>query len=154
MSLFERHVQFVGALREAGLTVSIAEGLDAAQAVRVIDLFDREQLRAVYAATLVKRHLQRPVFDSVFDLYFPAVTGQSVSAEGPEGWRSARTGAYAARAVGGGGSVAADGSCAERAAPTTCGPATTSWRWRSLVMRWRRSAPSQAPSPVGPHGHG
>ena len=73
--LFEHHVGFVGALREAGLTVSIAEGLDAAAAIRAVHLLDREQLRAAYAATLVKRQMHRPTFDSLFDLYYPAVTG-------------------------------------------------------------------------------
>jgi uncharacterized protein len=75
MSLLEHHVGFVAALREAGLTVSIAEALDAAEAMRVVPLIDRDQLRAAYAATLVKRQLHRKTFDAIFDLYYPAVTG-------------------------------------------------------------------------------
>lgn len=75
MSLFEHHIDFVSALREAGLTVSVAEGLDAAQAVRVIGLDDRDALRATYAATLVKRQTQREIFDKVFDIYYPTVFG-------------------------------------------------------------------------------
>jgi len=71
--LFEHHIAFVGALREAGLTVSIAEGLDAAEAITTVHLLDREQLRAAYAATLMKRQMHRATFDSLFDLYFPAV---------------------------------------------------------------------------------
>lgn len=74
--LFEHHVEFVTALREAGLTISIAEGLDAAAAVRAVGVTDRERLRATYAATLVKRQAHRPVFDSVFDLYYPPVVGR------------------------------------------------------------------------------
>ncbi|MDT4939356.1 MAG: uncharacterized protein QOG80_3027 [Pseudonocardiales bacterium] len=77
MSLFEHHVEFVSALRAAGVTVSIAEGLDAASAVRAVGLADREQLRAVYAATLVKRQAHRTIFDNVFDLYYPMVLGSS-----------------------------------------------------------------------------
>ena len=73
-SLVDRHVGFVHALREAGLPVSIAEGLDAANALRVIDLADRESLREAYAATLVKRPVHRPGFDVLFDLWFPAST--------------------------------------------------------------------------------
>ena len=77
MSLFDRHVEFVGALRDAGLRVSVAEDIDAAQrAARSIDMLDREQLRAAYAAALVKRQAHRPAFDTVFDLYFPAVTAR------------------------------------------------------------------------------
>ncbi|NJP90606.1 VWA domain-containing protein [Nonomuraea sp. FMUSA5-5] len=73
-SLVDRHVGFVHALRAAGLPVSVAEGLDAANAMRVIELADRESLRAAYAATLVKKPAYRPGFDVLFDLWFPAST--------------------------------------------------------------------------------
>ncbi|MFI7707926.1 VWA domain-containing protein [Nonomuraea sp. NPDC049480] len=73
-SLVDRHVGFVRALREAGVPVSVAEGLDAANALRVIELADRESLRAAYAATLVKKPAYRPGFDVLFDLWFPAAT--------------------------------------------------------------------------------
>lgn len=74
MSLVDRHVGFVHALRAAGLPVSLAEGLDAARALRVIDLTERESLRAAYAATLVKKPSFRPGFDVLFDLWFPPST--------------------------------------------------------------------------------
>ncbi|MEW9551360.1 VWA domain-containing protein [Nonomuraea sp. NPDC050783] len=73
-SLVDRHVGFVQALREAGVPVSVAEGLDAANALRVVELSDRESLRAAYAATLVKKPAYRPGFDVLFDLWFPAAT--------------------------------------------------------------------------------
>jgi uncharacterized protein with von Willebrand factor type A (vWA) domain len=79
MTLLERHIDFVAALREAGLTVSVAEAVDAAAALPAVDLLDREQLRAAYAATLVKRQLHRPAFDTVFDIFFPPVTGESAA---------------------------------------------------------------------------
>ncbi|MDP9117949.1 MAG: VWA domain-containing protein [Actinomycetota bacterium] len=75
MSLFDHHVAFVSALRETGITVSVAEGLDATAAIKAVALLDREQLRAAYAATLVKRQIHRASFDHLFDLYFPLVTG-------------------------------------------------------------------------------
>jgi uncharacterized protein with von Willebrand factor type A (vWA) domain len=75
MALLDRHVEFVVALRSAGLTVSVAEDLDAATALAAIDLRDREQLRAGYAAALVKRQALRGTFDTLFDLYFPAALG-------------------------------------------------------------------------------
>ncbi|MGH3412961.1 MAG: VWA domain-containing protein [Marmoricola sp.] len=81
-SLVERHVAFAEALREAGLPVSLAEGLDAARAVTAIDLGDREALRAAYAATLVKRDSHRPVFDRVFELFFPALLGDGTVRHG------------------------------------------------------------------------
>jgi uncharacterized protein len=73
-SLVDRHVGFVRALREAGLPVSPAEGVDAAAALTVIDLADRGTLREAYAATLVKRPSHRLAFDTLFDLWFPPVT--------------------------------------------------------------------------------
>lgn len=75
MSLADRHHEFIAALRGAGLAVSVAEDIDSAQALGVVDLLDRDQLRAAYAAALVKRHTHRPAFDTLFDLYFPARVG-------------------------------------------------------------------------------
>ena len=80
MTLLDRHIAFVEALRSAGLPVSLAEGLDAVGAIESLGLSDRETLRAAYAATLVKRQPHRPGFDQVFDLYFPALVGNGVSA--------------------------------------------------------------------------
>ncbi|HEU5266423.1 MAG TPA: VWA domain-containing protein [Jatrophihabitans sp.] len=76
MTLVDRQLAFVAALRAAGLTVSVAEGLDAARAATAVELLDREQLRAALATTLVKRQLHRPAFDRLFDIYYPAVTGR------------------------------------------------------------------------------
>lgn len=73
--LIDRHVQFVGALRAAGLPVSMAESLDATQAMAAVDLAQREQLRAGYAAALVKRPAHRAAFDRLFDLWWPSATG-------------------------------------------------------------------------------
>lgn len=75
MSLVDRHIAFVEALRSAGLPVSLSEGLDAVHAISGLGLGDRETLRAAYAATLVKRQPHRAGFDQVFDLYFPALVG-------------------------------------------------------------------------------
>ena len=76
--LVDRTVGFVGALRDAGLPVSLAESLDAAQAMGTVDLLDREQLRAGFAATMVKRPPHRVTFDALFDLWFPPVWGDPV----------------------------------------------------------------------------
>ncbi len=61
---------FVHELRAAGLPVSMTENLDAMRAVEHIPLADRESLRAVLAATLVKHFRHRAAFDTVFDVYF------------------------------------------------------------------------------------
>ncbi len=75
MTLLDRHIEFVEALRTAGLPVSLAEGLDSVQAIGALGMGERETLRAAYAATLLKRQNHRAGFDQVFDLYFPALVG-------------------------------------------------------------------------------
>ena len=75
MTLLDRHIEFVEALRSTGLPVSLAEGLDAVGAIEALGISERETLRTSYAATLVKRQSHRPAFDLVFDLYFPALIG-------------------------------------------------------------------------------
>jgi uncharacterized protein with von Willebrand factor type A (vWA) domain len=74
--LVERHVAFVEALRGAGLSVSLAEGLDAVAALSVLPWDQRETVHAAYAATLVKKQSQRPTFDALFDVYFPRLVGE------------------------------------------------------------------------------
>ena len=66
---------FIARLREAGVRISVAESLDAAQAVAAAGL-DRIRLREALAATLVKDEADRPAFDREFDLYFPRVASQ------------------------------------------------------------------------------
>lgn len=73
--LLDRHIGFVEALREAGLSVSLAEDLDALAALRSVEWDSRDTVRTAYAATLVKRQAQRPTFDSLFDLWFPRLVG-------------------------------------------------------------------------------
>jgi uncharacterized protein with von Willebrand factor type A (vWA) domain len=80
--LLDRHVSFVGALRAAGLPVSMAESLDAGRAVTTIDLLEREQLRAAYAACVVKRAAHRPAFDRLFDLWWPPAIGDGHQSDG------------------------------------------------------------------------
>ncbi|RZS34845.1 hypothetical protein EV193_108195 [Herbihabitans rhizosphaerae] len=84
MSIVDRHVAFLGALRSAGLPVSLAEGLDAARAATAVDLGDRDAVRTAYAATVVKRQAHRPVFDTLFDLWFPSTLGEGSATTGGE----------------------------------------------------------------------
>ena len=81
MSLLDTHIGFVEALRSAGLSVSLAEGLDAISALEKVRWHDRETVRAAYAATLVKRQPQRVTFDAVFDIYYPRLIGSGVAGE-------------------------------------------------------------------------
>jgi hypothetical protein len=85
MSLLDRHLEFVAALRAAGMPVSVSESLDAVGAIQHMPWDDREMLRAAYAATLVKRQVHRTNFDDIFDLFFPTMIGAGSAWEGDEG---------------------------------------------------------------------
>ncbi|WP_026361027.1 vWA domain-containing protein [Amycolatopsis nigrescens] len=71
----ERLVEFVEALREQGIQAGPSETVDAAAALEVLGLADRERVREGLAAALVRRGGQRSVFDAAFDLYFPLGVG-------------------------------------------------------------------------------
>ncbi len=77
--LVDRHIAFLESLRAAGLSVSLAEDLDAIGALTALDWSDRTTIQAGYAATLVKKQTQRPTFDALFDIYFPRLVGAGAS---------------------------------------------------------------------------
>lgn len=58
-------------LRRAGIAASLGEMVDAAEALRVVDLGNRPLVREVLAACLVKRAEHRERFDRCFDAAFP-----------------------------------------------------------------------------------
>jgi uncharacterized protein with von Willebrand factor type A (vWA) domain len=76
--LVDRHISFLEALRAAGLSVSLAEDLDAIAALSALHWDDRGVVHDGYAATLVKKQSQRPTFDALFDVYFPRMVGDGV----------------------------------------------------------------------------
>lgn len=83
--LLDRHLAFVEALRGAGLSVSLAEDLDALAALgalsrNVAGWGDRAMVRDAFAATMVKKRAQRTTFDALFDVYFPALVGDGARA--------------------------------------------------------------------------
>ncbi|MFH0519406.1 VWA domain-containing protein [Streptomyces sp. M41] len=95
--LAERLASFVGALRAHGVRIGTAETVDAARAVEALGLADRELLREGLAATLLHGPAGRPVFDPVFDLYFPrGVGGPDQEAAGREDLRDRLAQALAA----------------------------------------------------------
>ena len=82
--LVDRHISFLEALRAAGLSVSLAEDLDAIAALQALPWDDRSVVQAGYAATLVKKQTQRPTFDALFDVYFPRMVGDGVAGQRDE----------------------------------------------------------------------
>lgn len=93
--LLDRQVEFVVALRDAGVPVSTAETLDAVRAFGAVDILDRRSVREALAAALCKRPAHRRTFDTLFDLYFPngrrdndpTVDDSAVGAADPAGVR-------------------------------------------------------------------
>ncbi len=82
--LLDRHLGFVEALRRAGVAVSLAEDIDALDALAALSWEHRETVRAAYAATLLKRHNQRITFDTLFDLWYPPRIGHGWRGGSPE----------------------------------------------------------------------
>ena len=72
---------FVRAVREAGIPVGISQAVDAAEILTVVDLLDREQLRHGLAAVLLQRAVQRPIYDVLFDLWWPLSDRPAFSAD-------------------------------------------------------------------------
>ncbi|MDN3518017.1 VWA domain-containing protein [Aquisalimonas lutea] len=70
-----RLAEFVQLLRGARIDVGPAQAVDAARALTLTGMADRERARAVLAATLVKTADERPAFDACFDRFF-RVAGQ------------------------------------------------------------------------------
>ncbi|MGW4767447.1 vWA domain-containing protein [Nocardia sp. NPDC004278] len=69
-ALTDRLVEFVGLLRDHGISAGPSETIDAAGAMLALGLSDRNRLRSGMAACLLRRNGQRAVFDQLFDLYF------------------------------------------------------------------------------------
>ena len=74
-------VDFVEALRVRGIAVGPSETVDAGRVLAVLDLLDREALREGLACSLLRRPTHRDTFDALFDLWFPAATGQRESGQ-------------------------------------------------------------------------
>lgn len=84
-SMTDRLVEFVGLLRDHGISAGPSETIDAAEAMVALGIEDRDRLRSGMAACLLRRNGQRAVFDQLFDLYFlTAQQSQPVEPSTPE----------------------------------------------------------------------
>ncbi len=63
-------VRFARALRLAGLSTDLGAAIDFARALGVVDLGDREQVRAAGAAVFVRRRDDLEVYETVFDRFW------------------------------------------------------------------------------------
>jgi uncharacterized protein with von Willebrand factor type A (vWA) domain len=69
----DKLIEFSNLLRQNGVRVSVAEDLDSFAAIRVLGLSSREALKSGLRATMVKRSVDVPLFDELFDLYFGGI---------------------------------------------------------------------------------
>ncbi len=74
----QKILRFVELLRQNGVRVSLAEDLDSLQAVAAVGFSNPADFREALRATLVKRHIDEPTFDSLFNLYFRGLGGDLV----------------------------------------------------------------------------
>jgi uncharacterized protein with von Willebrand factor type A (vWA) domain len=78
----ERLLSFIDALRQSGVRVSVAESLDAMNAVAAAGLA-RSPMREALAATLVKDEDDRAIFDQTFERLFPPRIGAGMRRSDP-----------------------------------------------------------------------
>ncbi len=69
----DKLIEFSSLLRQNGVRVSVAEDLDSFAAVRVLGLGSRDALKSALRSTMVKRAVDVPIFDELFDLYFSGI---------------------------------------------------------------------------------
>ncbi len=66
----ERIIKFIAALRVRGIRVSLAESIDAFNAINQLGIHARETFRLSLRATLIKDRSALPIFDELFPLFF------------------------------------------------------------------------------------
>ncbi len=66
----ERIIDFIALLRQNGVRVSMAENMDGFAAIRLLGLSNRDAFKDALRASLIKREVERPTFDELFELYF------------------------------------------------------------------------------------
>ncbi len=68
----KRMVDFIRALRAAGVRISLAESIDAMNGVDEVGVGDRDQFRSAMKTTLVKEAKDHDKFEYFFPLFFNA----------------------------------------------------------------------------------
>ena len=69
--LRDQLVNFIAALRDAGVRISVAESIDAMNAVAAVGL-ERARMHEALAASLIKDEADRAIFDESFNRFFAA----------------------------------------------------------------------------------
>ncbi|MEZ0241063.1 MAG: VWA domain-containing protein, partial [Chloroflexota bacterium] len=84
--LFGRAVGFGRALRTSGLGVDLAAAIDFARSLEIIDIGDREQVRAAGEAVFVRRKDDLEPYHATFDRYWRARLDLGAEALLEDGW--------------------------------------------------------------------
>src|SRR2546425_542799 len=125
-------IEFIHRLRNAAIPISMVEALDAAHALRHIDLGSRAELKAALAAVLVKRAEHRAPFAALFDISFvPRRAEVSRPAGAPATLSPPLPADLTEAAVGEGGSEDLSRLSSKRCDETTRAPCGRSPRWPS-----------------------
>jgi uncharacterized protein with von Willebrand factor type A (vWA) domain len=66
----QRIVEFIAALRAAGVRVSLAESADAFRATEVMGVIERDWFKSALRTTLIKEEPDQEVFEKLFPYYF------------------------------------------------------------------------------------
>ena len=140
-------VGFGRALRAARLSIDLGAAIDFARALTLVDIADREQVRAAGAAVFVRRRDDRAVYDAVFDRWWRRRASRlpgdfaptDAAARGRAGRGGERAGAAPPEA----------GQRARRdARPTSAGiPIPSEARTRTRRRRSRASSSRPTPTP-------
>ena len=69
----QKLVEFSNLLRQNGVRISLSESMDMLRALDVVGLPDRATVRSALRATMVKRSVDLPTFEQLFDLFFSGV---------------------------------------------------------------------------------
>lgn len=83
--LVEAVLRFCRALRDRGVLLTPADAVDAARALRVIDITRRDELYLALRAVLIGRVEEYPLFDFLFDDFWRDVAADG-EGTGPPGW--------------------------------------------------------------------
>ena len=81
--LLAEAVGFGRALRKAGLSIDLGAAVDYARALTLVDLGQRETVRAAGSAIFVRRRDDREIYDRVFDRWWRR-RGKRLPGEGPQ----------------------------------------------------------------------
>jgi uncharacterized protein with von Willebrand factor type A (vWA) domain len=80
----ERIIQFITALRNRGVPVSLAESIDSFNAINQLGIHEREKFRISLRASLIKDQSHLGIFDELFPFFFDNTTSpplQNLSAD-------------------------------------------------------------------------